>query len=118
VECDPRAPPVGAGPRAHPLLGLPATLLQEVLDDLGQQRLLGGEMGVEAARRQAGLAHDAVDAAGVVAAFPKDLAGGGQDAGVRLLLVAGSEAHDRLRGRAEGGEERSISGLSLFYPIE
>ena len=56
---------------------------------LGEHRLARGEVGVEAAVRQAGVLHDVGDAGAVVAAAPDGARGGLDDALVRGFLAAG-----------------------------
>ena len=63
------------------------------LDHLGVHRPFGAEVGVEAADRQPGAAHDAADAGGGQTVLANDPAGGGDDAIVGAALLR------RLPGR-------------------
>ncbi len=63
---------------------------------LGEHRLARGEVGVEAAVRQAGVLHDVGDAGAAVAAAPDGARGGLDDAFVRGFLASGSGSSLRL----------------------
>jgi hypothetical protein len=94
-------------------------------DDLGEQLLLGLEMGVERAAGQPGRQHDVVDAGAGIAAQPEQSGGMLEDLGPDAGGMAGARRHgmpisipyvDRHDTRIDPGKTRVITSVAGVIP--